>query len=49
MRTIVLNLIPSLIIEAVKGETYLKGKVDKSADERASALAYNEQAGDDPQ
>lgn len=45
---VILNLIPSLIIEAVKGETFLKGKIDKSADERASALAFNEQAGDEP-
>lgn len=47
MKTIQLNLIPSLIIEAVKGETFLKGKVDKAADEKAVSLAYNEQAGDD--
>jgi hypothetical protein len=47
MQTIKLNLIPSLILEAVKSETFFKGKVDKAADERAGALAYNEQAGDD--
>lgn len=47
MQKITLSLIPSLIIEAVKGETYLKGRVDRASDDKAIALAYSEQAGDD--
>lgn len=35
------------IIDAVKIDTYLKGTIDKSADDNASRLAYNEAAGDD--
>ena len=47
MKTITLNLVISLIIEAVKTETHIKGRVDKAVDDKASALAYNEEAGDD--
>jgi hypothetical protein len=47
MKTITLNLVISLIMESVKGETHIKGRVDKAIDDKASALAYNEEAGDD--
>lgn len=42
-----LNLVKSLIIEAVKAETYIKGEIDKSTAQGTNKLAYNEQAGDD--
>ena len=47
MKTITLNLVISLIMEAVKTETHIKGRVDKAVDSKAAALAYNEEAGDD--
>lgn len=34
-------------MDAVKTDTFIKGLADKSADERASRIAYNETAGDD--
>mgnify|MGYP007101829636 CR=1 FL=1 len=43
----VLTLKPSLILEAVKAETFIKGKVDKGALNNAEAMVFNEQAGDD--
>lgn len=43
----VLTLKPSLIIEAAKAETFIKGQVDKGALNNAEAMVYNEQAGDD--
>lgn len=47
-KTITLNLKKDLIIEAVKTDTFLTGKIDKSVDAVKNAeLAYNEQAGDD--
>lgn len=46
-QTITLTLVKSLIVEAVKNETFFKGNVDKAADQRAVTLAYHEQAGDD--
>lgn len=47
-KTITLSLNTKLIIEAVKADTYITGAIDKSADAvKNSALAYNEQAGDD--
>lgn len=45
-----LNLVLSLIVEAVKAETYIKGTVDRAAggDQHASnAVAYHETAGDE--
>lgn len=42
-----LRLQRSVIIDAVKTDTYIKGVVDKSSDDNASRLAYNESAGDD--
>ena len=47
MKTIVLSILRSVIMEAVKSETFIKGLADKSADERASLLAYQESAGDE--
>lgn len=46
MKTITLNLVVSLIMEAVKAETLIKGRVDKATDDKASALAFEEEAGD---
>ena len=46
-KTIKLTLVKPLIIESVKNETYLRGQFDKAADDKATAVAYNEQAGDD--
>lgn len=42
-----LNLVKSLIIEAVKAETYIKGEIDKASAQGTNKFAYNEQAGDD--
>ncbi len=47
-KTITLSLKKSLILEAVKADTFQSGQVDKSADPvKNAALAYNEQAGDE--
>ena len=42
-----LTLSKSIIIEAVKAETYLKGVIDKSTADQALTAAYNEKAGDE--
>lgn len=42
-----LNLVPSIIMEAVKGETFIKGKIDKASAEGAEGVAFNETAGDE--
>lgn len=34
-------------MESVKGETLIKGRVDKATDDKAAALAYQEEAGDE--
>ena len=47
MKQVKLTLLKSLIIEAVKGETLIKGRIDKATDDKASALAYQEEAGDE--
>ena len=44
---ITLTLNKKLIIESVKNETFLTGQVQKAADQRAVAVAYHEQAGND--
>lgn len=44
--TIKITLIKSLIIEAIKNVTFLKGKIDET-NPQLQNLAYNEQAGDD--
>lgn len=41
------QIVKSLVVEAVKSATYLKGKMDASADSKASKIAYEETAGDD--
>ena len=47
-KTITLSLKKSLVLEAVKADTYQSGQVDKAADPvKNAALAYNEQAGDE--
>lgn len=47
-KTITLNLKKSLIMEAVKADTYQRAQADKSLDAVANAtLAYNEAAGDE--
>ena len=45
--TIKLTLLKSLIIEAVKNETFHKGQFDKAVDEKAITAAYHEQAGNE--
>ena len=42
-----LTLQRSVIMDAVKTDTHIKGTIDKSADGNASVVAYNETAGDD--
>lgn len=47
-KTITLSLKKSLVLEAVKADTYQSGQVDKASDPvKNAALAYNEQAGDE--
>lgn len=47
-KTITLALKKSLIIEAVKADTYQSGQVDKAEDPvKNASLAYNESAGDE--
>ena len=42
-----LTLQRSVIMDAVKTDTHIKGTIDKSADGNSSVVAYNETAGDD--
>ena len=46
-QTIQLTLSKSLIIQSVKNETFLRGQVEKAADEKLITQAYHEQAGDE--
>ena len=47
-KIVTLLLKKSLILEAVKADTYQSGQIDKSADPvKNASLAYNEQAGDE--
>lgn len=46
-KTLKIEIIRSVIIDAVKTDTHIKGTIDKSLDERASRAAYNETAGDE--
>lgn len=46
-QTITLTLVKSLIYESVKNETYLRGNVEKAADQKATVMAYHEQAGNE--
>jgi hypothetical protein len=45
--TIKLTLFKSLIIQSVKNETFLRGQVEKAADQKLITQAYHEQAGDE--
>ena len=47
IKTITLTLVKPLIIETVKNETFHRGQVEKAANEKAIALAYHEQAGNE--
>ncbi len=42
-----IQILKSLVVEAVKAATYLKGKMDEAANANASKVSYNEIAGDD--
>lgn len=46
-QTIKLTLSKSLIMETVKNDTFRRGRFDNAADPKATAAAYEEQAGDD--
>lgn len=37
----------SVVVEAVKSATYIKGKIDEASDSKATKIAYQETAGDD--
>ena len=47
MQLIKLHIITSLIIEAVKAETYIRGAVIKATDDKTNAMVYQSQAGDE--
>lgn len=42
-----LKLFPSVILEAVKAETHIKGQIDRAIDDKAARVAYQEEAGDE--
>ena len=46
-KTLKIEILRSVIVDAVKTDTHIKGTIDKSLDERASRAAYNETAGDE--
>ena len=46
-KTILLQLSKSAILANVKSETFLRGQVEKAADQKAIAVAYHEQAGNE--
>lgn len=46
-QTIRLTLFKPQILESVKNETYFRGQVEKAADQKAIAMAYHEQAGNE--
>ena len=47
MKTMTIEILRSVIIDAVKTDTHIKGTIDKSLNENASRVAYNETAGDE--
>ena len=47
MKTITLNILRSVVMDEVKIDTHIRGLIDKSTDERATSLAYQETAGDE--
>ena len=46
-KKLTLTINKSVVIDAVKTDTHIKGTIDKSMDDNASRVAYNESAGDD--
>lgn len=46
-QTIILQFVVSAILDNVKSETFLRGQVEKAANEKAITEAYHEQAGDE--
>ena len=46
-KALTIDIIRSVIVDAVKTDTHIKGTIDKSLDEKASRVAYNETAGDE--
>ena len=42
-----IQIIKSVVMEAVKSTTYLKAKIDTAVDEKAAKVSFNEAAGDD--
>lgn len=46
-KTLTLTINKNVVIDAVKTDTHIKGTIDKSMDDNASRLGYNEAAGDD--
>lgn len=46
-KTLKIEILRSVIVDAVKTDTHIKGTIDKSLDEKASRVAYNETAGDE--
>lgn len=46
-KTLTIEILRSVIVDAVKTDTHIKGTIDKSIDEKASRVAYNETAGDE--
>jgi len=47
MQLVKIHIITSLILEAVKAETYIRGAVVKASDNRTGAMVYQSQAGDE--
>lgn len=41
------QIIKSVVVDAVKSATYLKGKIDSAADEKATKIGFQETAGND--
>lgn len=46
-KTLTIEILRSVIVDAVKTDTHIKGTIDKSIDDKASRVAYNETAGDE--
>ena len=46
-KTLTIEILRSVIIDAVKTDTHIKGTIDKSLDDKASRYSYNETAGDE--
>ena len=46
-KTLTIEILRYVIVDAVKTDPHIKGTIDKSIDEKASRVAYNETAGDE--